>query len=296
MKTKVLILAGIFLIGNLSIASADTKIEATRSVSGQGEVEIVENLGTITVRGWERNSIHVSGNLIEGIDELLITQEGNRTVIRVNHTQKRDLRDITLNIEIPSANDLTVNGGIANISVNGIKGTQTLRSISGWITTEIAGENIFIKGGTGKIKVTGTGHAAPLSLSTISGNIVVNNITGKLMVTSITGDVDINKAVISQAEMTTTNGHISLDGRLTEDGNITVKTINGDIEIKLDKPDNLAIEIDNLNGNSNNCLDTRIRPADAPPESRHHSYLNGDGSRKVLINTINGDVDICPNP
>src|SRR5690606_17261637 len=60
-------------------AFAGTPIDQTRPLEADGRVEISNVKGSIEVRGWERNEVHVTGELGKGVEKLVVDRSEEHT-------------------------------------------------------------------------------------------------------------------------------------------------------------------------------------------------------------------------
>ena len=103
----------------------------------QGQVEISNTTGSVTVSGWTKNEVEVTGDLGDGSERLDLTSSGGITRIKVVLPKKsHDVGGSDLEIRVPSGSSLSVNTVNADINVTGIRGAQRLQTVNADITTE----------------------------------------------------------------------------------------------------------------------------------------------------------------
>ena len=289
-----LLLSGLVLTCWFPVAEARTDVNEVREAAAEGEVEVNNLAGEIRVQGWDKNRIEVSGYLGDGVERLDIVQDGKHTLIKVVYPKNsRNVKGSKLDVRLPQASDLSVNGVSADISASGVTGVQRLQTVSGDVETDVSGSDVEIKAVSGDLEVTGSELPALLTLTTVSGDADVRKIAGELEMSTVSGDLDVHAGILSRARVKTTNGDITLVGLLDEGGRMEAKTINGDVEVSLEEPENLSVEIETFNGDIETCFDAEIQRKNKYGPGRYLRYETGTGSRKVMIDTLNGDIDFC---
>ena len=94
------------------------------------------------VRGWDRNEVQVTGHLGDDVERVDVESSGGRTVIKVvlprgsSHDGDADARSAGA----ARAARVEVCAVSADVSSRGVLGTQRLKSVSGEITADIAGD------------------------------------------------------------------------------------------------------------------------------------------------------------
>ncbi|MER1999200.1 MAG: DUF4097 family beta strand repeat-containing protein [Lysinibacillus sp.] len=119
-----------------------------------------------------------------------------------------------------------------------------------------------------------------LDLSTVSGDVVIENITIKdNVISTVSGDVETTK-FIGKHEVSTTSGDVNI---MNDDIShpVTVDSVSGDVYIIVAKqPKNATFSFDTISG------DTLIFDKDI------NNFNFGDGSINVNVETISGDIEV----
>ncbi|MGI9220225.1 MAG: hypothetical protein ACR2QS_04215, partial [Woeseiaceae bacterium] len=86
--------------GLLSVAAiADEQVNQSMDVSDDVHIEIYNTAGSIDVSGWSRESIEITGNLGDSVEELIFEKDGDDVLIRVE-VPNRHWGDIDADLEI----------------------------------------------------------------------------------------------------------------------------------------------------------------------------------------------------
>lgn len=114
-----------------------------------------------------------------------------------------------LDIDVPRAATVVIDGTSAEIEVTGLVGDQRYRSISGDITLRGVSGTISVDAVSGDVDITTTDRSA-LTARVVSGNI------------------HLRAATLISLEVATTSGDLKVAGRLAGDGPFAIETVSGD--------------------------------------------------------------------
>src|SRR3954470_24530989 len=188
--------------GGAKAGSVDRKVNAEPS----GEVVISNVSGRVDVRGWDRNEVQVSGSLGEGVERVDVESASGRTTIKVilPRGSSHD-GDADLTIQVPKMSSVEVGAVSADVSSHGVFGTQRLKSVSGEITADVAGDDSEVRSVSGDVTVHGSGKPVSLRVSSVSGSLDLLNAAGKLDVVTVSGDARVHMAETSEVRGRTTS-------------------------------------------------------------------------------------------
>src|SRR5690606_5532667 len=99
-------------------AFAGTPIDQTRPLEADGRVEISNVKGSIEVRGWERNKVHVTGEPGKGDEKLGDDGSRDNLEVRVEYPNRRGWSDdrsepTRLVLQVPLRATLDIESGAA---------------------------------------------------------------------------------------------------------------------------------------------------------------------------------------
>ena len=270
--------------------SVDRKVAA----DANGEVVISNVSGSIDVRGWDRNEVHVTGHLGEGVERIDVETSGGRTVVKVvlprgnNHDGDADIE-----VSVPRNSSVEVSAVSADVSSRGVLGTQRLKSVSGEVTADIAGDESEVRSVSGDVTVRGSGKPLRLRVSSVSGSLDLTNAAGSLDVVTVSGDARVQMEESSDVRGRTTSGSLEIRGKLTRDGRVDVEGVSGDITLRLSAPGGMSTEIESFSGDIEGCLAGNVeRVSKYGPGTRLNIRTVESGAR-VRAKTLSGDIDIC---
>jgi DUF4097 and DUF4098 domain-containing protein YvlB len=269
-------------------------IERKVAAQPNGEVVISNVSGTIDVRGWDRNEVQVTGHLGRSVERLDLDSSDGRTVIKVvlPHRGARD-GDAVIEVQVPRGSSVDVSAVSADVSSRGVQGTQRLKSVSGEVTADIAGNESEVRSVSGDVTVRGVGKPSSLRVSSVSGSLDITNIGGKIEVVTVSGDARINASEATEIRGRTTSGSLELFGKLTRDARVDVEGVSGDLTLRLSAPGGLSAEIESFSGDIQGCLAKGVeRVSKYGPGTRLNLRTVESGAR-IRAKTLSGDIELC---
>jgi DUF4097 and DUF4098 domain-containing protein YvlB len=284
----------LLMAATLPLAAMAGQVERKVAADADGEVVISNVAGTIDVRGWDRNEVQVTGSLGSGVERVDVESSNGRTIVKVvlPRGSHRD-GDAEIEVQVPKGSTVEVSGVSADVSSRGVLGTQRLKSVSGEVTADIAGNESDVRSVSGDVTVRGIGRPSSLRVSSVSGSLDITNIGGKIDVVTVSGDARVNVAEATEIRGRTTSGSLELYGKLTRDGRVDVEGVSGDITLRLSAPGGLSAEIESFSGDITGCLARGVeRVSKYGPGVRLNLRTVESGAR-LRAKTLSGDVDIC---
>jgi DUF4097 and DUF4098 domain-containing protein YvlB len=288
----------LLLAGALPLAAfaGGGSINRTVPADAGGEVEISNVSGTIDVVGWDRNEVQVTGRLGEDVERVDVESSGGHTLVKVilprghNGDGEADIE-----VKVPKGSSVEVGAVSADISSKGVQGTQRLKSVSGEVTAEVAGDDSEVRSVSGDVTVRGSGKPISLRVSSVSGNLDLMNGSGKLDVVTVSGDARVGMAETSEIRARSTSGNLTVNAKLTRDGRVDVEGVSGDVTLRLSAPGGLSTEIESFSGDIHGCLagGKVERVSKYGPGVRLNLRAVEAGGPRVRAKTLSGDIEIC---
>lgn len=287
----------ILLVGCISCSTyARTAVNERTPADSDGVVEVSVVEGLIELRGWNKNEVEVSGTLAENVKELILERNGPHTLIKVVYVNRRKSHsddDTELFINVPRLSELNAHLVSADLQVKEVYGEQRIIGVSSDIITHVYENELSIQVVSGDMEVTGVGKITRLHLTSVSGDITANNISGELEFSTVSGDLELESSVMNRVRAKTTNGNILMDADLADNGRLDINTINGDVDVAITTVDDLSVDIETMNGDIDKCFGQSAKRKHKYSPGNSMRFNNGAANRKVSIDTLNGDVNIC---
>ncbi len=275
-------------------AFADEEVERRLDAAPDGHVEVSNIAGSVTVIGWNRNTVEVTGTLGRNVEELIFERDGDTIEIKVK-VPKRGGRGIEsdLSINVPKNSTLDIGTVSADIDVSDVVGEQNLSSVSGDIETDYSGGELSAQSVSGDVEVSGNGAAGDVVATTVSGDVTLYRVSGEVEAESVSGGVVVDEGSFEQAELGTVNGEIVFHGQLERNGRLSIDTVNGSVDVKFVGDVSAHFEIDTFNGGIRNCFGPKAERTSKYAPGWELEFTEGSGSGRVEISTMNGGVSLC---
>jgi len=278
----------------LALPASAEDVNETIDAAPNGHVDIINIAGSVEVYGWSRNSVEVTGELGERVEELVVERNGDKVLVKVKvpqHSSSKVASDLT--IRVPSESSIDVTAVSADIDVEEVNGEQTLHTVSGDIDTEVAGNDVSAESVSGDVDVTGQGKDAETSATTVSGDVALFRVAGAVSGEAVSGDVIVDEGSFDRATLNSVNGDIIFQAELRKGGKLTIDTVNGDVDVLFSGSVSAKFDIDTFNGDIDNCFGPKAERTSKYTPGWELSFSEGDGDGRVVISTLNGEVDVC---
>jgi DUF4097 and DUF4098 domain-containing protein YvlB len=279
----------------LAVACNAASVERKVAADANGEVVISNVSGTIDVRGWDRNEVHVSGQLDEDVERLDVESSNGRTIVKVvlprGHVRGGDA---TIEVQVPKGSSVEVSAVSADVSSRGVLGTQRLKSVSGEVTADIAGDESEASSVSGDVTVRGSGRPISLRVTSVSGTLDLSNVAGKLNIVTVSGDARVSMGETTEIRGRTTSGNLDVRAKLTRDGRVDVEGVSGDLTLNLAAAGALSTEIESFSGDIEGCFaEGKVVNTNKYGPGKRLTIRTVEAGARVRAKTLSGDIDIC---
>jgi len=290
MKKLIAIVLGILLAAP---ATAE-EVNRTLDAASNGRVHISNIAGEVTVNGWSRDQVEVTGELGRNVEELIFERDGNKVIIKVK-VPKNSGRgiDSDLHIQVPQGSSLDVSTVSADIDVKKVRGEQMLETVSGDVDTEGGESDVSAEAVSGDVTVNGQNKEANTRANTVSGDVILVRVAGVADAQSVSGDVTVTEGSFDRVDMNTVNGDILFRAGLRDGGKLVTETVNGSVDIEFVGKVSGRFDIDTFNGDIDSCFGPKPERTSKYTPGLELSFQEGDGDARIKVSTLNGDVSIC---
>jgi len=290
----------LFRISTLSLGLASIMISAPvqageqvdrfLDVNPDGAVHIHNVRGDVAIKGWSDDRVRVSGDLDDLTEEFIFETDGKITTIRVE-IEKRSISygdGSDLDIWVPKASKIWFDGVSTDIEVRDIAGGTSIKSVSGDIKGESLSQRIGINTVSGDVELEDS--TAEIKVTTVSGSIEINVVALRASLNTVSGDIEAELDDFERLSAESVSGDIELSGQLLSDGGVNIESVSGDIRLQLSGKLDAEIQASTaMSGDIDNRLNGE-KPKDKFPGGARLSTKIGDGTARVRIGTVSGDI------
>jgi DUF4097 and DUF4098 domain-containing protein YvlB len=285
----------VIALGSLFVAPvAAEEIDRTLDAAADGSVNISNISGSVTVEGWDRNEVRVTGELGRNVEELIFERDGDTVMIKVKVPRKggRGIES-DLHVSVPEGSSIDVGTVSADIEVSRVFGEQKLNAVSGDIDAATDSADVSVGTVSGDVEIKGGGKDAETRGTTVSGDVVFENVAGEVTGESVSGDVTIAGGAFDRVALSAVNGDIAFGAQLRAGGKLTGETVNGEIELQFEGGVSGRFDVDTFNGDINNCFGPKPERTSKYTPGKKLDFQEGDGDTRISVSTMNGDITIC---
>jgi hypothetical protein len=275
--------------------AASRAVDQQQAADPNGTVEIVNVAGSVTVTGWDRPEVAVTGQIGDRVDRVEISSSDHHTLVRVVLPHGIGLHfggdgSAHLTIRVPTHSDLEVSLVSSDLTVTGVSGPQQLRTVSGDIKTD-GGAAAHITSVSGDVRLS-TPTATAAQIETMSGDLTVNGPGGDVSISTVSGGGHLKLGALHSFRLSTVSGDFDIDAHLDDGGQFTTESVNGDIKVAFSGAPAAAFDLRSLSGDISNCTAQRATQSQFGPGSRL-SFSTGDGQARVSMSSTSGDLSLC---
>ena len=117
--TRTLISCCVALLLSPAVALADTRIDERHTLAAGGRIELSNVAGKVTVRGWDRNDVQLTGTLSDGL-QLRQEKSANRVRWEIEYPRRSNNGGATLVLNVPRSVELLLSTVSASQDISGI--------------------------------------------------------------------------------------------------------------------------------------------------------------------------------
>lgn len=269
-------------------ALAET-LDETRSVAADATVSVSNVAGEIEISTWDRNEIHLSGNLGNN-QEMEITESASGIRIEVRHIEDSISHDESeINLVIPVGASVVAESVSADISVTDSRGTSlALESVSGDITVDAETSRLEMSSVSGDVEFEGASTRS--SLDSVSGDISLEGVSGEITISSVSGDVELMAGSVSEGNFDTVSGTLELNMSVADGGRVNVECMSGDVDMLLPAAQSGAFKAQSFSGDISSDFG-QVKYQEFGPGS-HLKHSAGDSGASIRVESFSGDIHI----
>lgn len=290
------LLAPLLLIS--ATALAGTPIDEHRAVNATARVDVSNIKGAVTVSGWDKPEVMVSGTLGDGAKGLLVEGGADHLVIKVQPPDKQgwfswgaDTRmgDTELDIKVPKSAELRIEVVSANVSLTDIAGRSLdVQGVSGQLHLDSGSKEVQVDSVSGDVDLAGESVRA--HVETVSGDIRARGLGGQMKFETVSGNIDAEGKNYREVTAGTVSGDINLRGQPDPNSRVDIETMSGDVHVYLPADVSARMRASSFSGSIRSDFGTAKEPDHGPGSSL--DATSGSGTGQITIETFSGDIEI----
>jgi DUF4097 and DUF4098 domain-containing protein YvlB len=281
-------------------ALADTPINLQHAANADARISVSNVKGQVTITGWDRNEVQVTGTLGEGAAPLVIGGDNGSLEIKVkpkgndsrgwfNWHGDNSMGDTTLVLRVPKGASLDVEVVSAPLGIDGMAGGNiSVNSVSGRVRIDARTPDLSVESVSGTVQLSGRAERA--DLQTVSGDILAPALGVQADLQTVSGRIQANGGPWNKFNLSTVSGDVQLSGGLAEHGSIDVDSMSGDVQVQVPSNLSASIHASSFSGDLRSDFGRAIEH-DHGPGSELNAEVGGSKGR-IHVETFSGDLRI----
>lgn len=276
---------------------AGTPIDEKRAVDADARIEISNAKGSVTISGWDRSEVAISGELGSGAKPT-IEGSGSQLRIKIEAPNQQGwfswgadsrIGPSELDIKVPKSAELKIGVVSADVTVSGVDGRLLdIDSVSGKLRLSSGAQEVDIDSVSGGVDIDGKAERA--RVQTVSGDIRARGLGGQIKYETVSGDIDADNGRYKEINAGTVSGDINLRGQPQGDLRIDVESMSGSVHLYLPGEVSTRLRASSFSGSIRSDFGTVKQEEHGPGSNLDASAGGGQG--QVKVETFSGDIDI----
>ncbi|MBX3689440.1 DUF4097 family beta strand repeat-containing protein [Dokdonella sp.] len=290
-----LILPFLFVAG---LASAQTQINQTRPVNSDARIDVSNIKGSISVHGWDKDEVAISGTLGARAKGLSIEGDAAHLQIKVEAPGSTSwfswgadtaMGDTTLELKVPRNAQLKLETVSANVDLSEVNGRSlSVNSVSGKLRLDSGAGELEVDSISGSVEING--KASKTHVETVSGSILSRGLGGEIHFETVSGDIDADNGGYQRLSADSVSGDIKLRGVPASNAEIDVESMSGDINLRLPEGVSAKLDASTFSGDIRSDFGAASKPDHGP--GSHLELQLGSAGGEIKIETFSGDIEI----
>jgi DUF4097 and DUF4098 domain-containing protein YvlB len=276
----------------------------------------IENLrGTVTVIGWDKNTITIKGELEDDAEGLVFKQNGSSVKIKVELEKNKhnywggNDEGSELTIYMPKNIRVSFDGVSSDINLENLHASAEIKTVSGSIVANNLSDRIELSSVSGDIEskklsgkislasvsgdVTDRESSGRLSLRVISGEIYANSTAKEVTVESVSGDIHLALNEVDELSVSNVSGDFAASLSLNGAGVVKMSSVSGSLALKFPKDIQASFKLSASAGGDiiNNITSQKAKDAKYGPSSKLR-FEKGNGNASVRASTVSGSIEV----
>ncbi len=277
--------------------AAQQSVARGMAVDADASIRIVNLTGRTVVRGWDADSVAVSGTLpARGASFYM---GGGRRGVKVGVELAGDLPagdGPALEVRVPRRARVWVKAATAGIAIEGVTGEVDVSSVSGTVTVTGSPALLTAESMDGNVDVTA--RARVTRVKTAGGDVTLRGAAGDVAVTSVSGAIRLLDSELAVGRVESVSGAVVFRGIITKGGTLDLQTHDAPIEVSLAPGQGAVVDVSAFGGTISNAIPGVVAQAAKGKPTR---YEVGSGDARVSVRSLKGGVRLRrmlprPNP
>ena len=256
-----------------------------------GSIVIKNDRGSVTVSGWDQPRISVQGEVDEQFDSFVFDVDRAEAIIEVPVERGKKLGQPTdLTVKVPAGVSIFVSGVSSNLNLSGLHGPVRIKTVSGDVNIDQVSGSLQIDSVSGSTEIHQLNGS--MSYESISGDLIADTHSDAVLLKTVSGDVSLDLQEGKKADISSVSGDIRVSGGFVDYPDVTIKTVSGDIQVRLADPVDARLSVAAITNTDVRINLPQSGLSDLSITAKQFSHNIGSGLGKILLSTVQGDISV----
>lgn len=270
---------------------AGEKVDRTLDVDANGTLYIYNTRGQLEIEGWDKPQIQVQGQLDDAAKKLLFKRKDHKALIKVILDRGQNVgHGSQLKILVPHQTQIHFKGINTDYSFSKLNAKLSGHTINGDLLVNKVHGGIMLSSVSGKIKVVESSGEA--LIESVSGKLSFSGDFDKVSLKSMNGNIKANIDDIEYLQVENVSGNTAIDGELQNSATVKLSSVSGNIRYVAKGQFSGECEVASQFGGAIHNFLTKDKPWKEQLQQRKLKFVSGDGTGKLLMNTVSGSVSL----
>lgn len=211
--SRCLTLTLLLLCAASSPAFAQRKLDERRAAVPAGFIRIFAHSGSVQVRGWDKDSVAVTGSVNETPNDRFVVEMTPRGAKIGFWGEVPAKQPSVVTIMVPQRSQVWIKTGSADITVTLAGGSVDLFSITGSIAVSGSPQSVYAETMSGEINLSNV-RTRQARIKTASGIIKTSGVITELTAVTVSGDINAALESFGRARIESVEGDIRYYGAI----------------------------------------------------------------------------------
>jgi hypothetical protein len=203
--------------------------------------------------------------------------------------------EVEFDVKVPADTSVEVRTVSGDVRVTNVRGEVRVHGVSGNLALDGTPRLAAVKTVSGDVTLTKAGADAQLSLSTVSGDLLVQTLATRAVdLNTVSGNIRITGWTGERAVMRTLSGDLNLETSLTKGGRYDLESHSGDVQLSLADQPGFDLDASTFSGRIRVDFPVKseapIRESGRGPRTVRGTF--GDAGASLRVQTFSGDLTV----
>ncbi len=252
----------------------------------RGDRVVLENIvGEVRVVTWDRDELQVR-TTDDTRTALSVRRSGSRLELRPDDSKGRR-RGVEVEVRLPSWVDVEISGRSLDVVVSGVGGALRVTTVRGDVRIENTTGRVTVMSVQGEIDIIDA--SGVISASSQGDDVRLRRVSGAVQAHSGSGDLTLTNMEAHSVRAETQNGDITFSGSLMSGGEYSFFVHDGDAMIAIPDGTAASVKASVFDGEFTSDFPVLVERFTG---GREFEFQLGDGGARLEISVFDGEIQL----